>query len=119
MKTIRAMIALAVCMAASACATPGEPSESPSVVGAIAQVQQDRTPTRFLVEHVTSGTAGEPTAWVDVVSRTRIYERRETGLVRVSADALQVGDRVTVWFTGPVRESYPVQAVGGTIILEN
>lgn len=119
MKKIHAMLALAACLAGSACAaTPGEPDDSPSVSGTIQQIQQELTPPRFLVEQATDRSAGEPVAWVEVVERTKVYERREGRLVRVSAEVLRMGDRVSVWFDGPVRESWPVQAIAGTIILE-
>lgn len=121
MTKIRVVLAMAACLAAAACAgTPGEPGETPSVVGTIQQVQQDVSPTRILVEQPAggSGSAGEPVAWVELVQSTRILQRVDGRLVNVAPRVLKVGDRVSVWFTGPVRESWPVQAVGGTVILE-
>lgn len=121
MTKIRAVMAMGACLAAAACAgTPGEPAERPSVVGTIQQVQQDVSPARILVEQAAngSGAAGEPVAWVELVEGTRVLERVDGKLVSVAPGVLKVGDRVSVWFTGPVRESWPVQAVGGTVILE-
>ena len=121
MTKIRAVMVTAACLAAAACAgTPGEPGESPSVVGTIQQVQQDVSPARILVEQAAngSGSAGETVAWVELVEGTRVLERVDGKLVSVAPGVLKVGDRVSVWFTGPVRESWPVQAVGGTVILE-
>ncbi|HST60661.1 MAG TPA: DUF3221 domain-containing protein [Longimicrobium sp.] len=37
---------------------------------------------------------------------------------RGTAADLAVGARVQAWFTGAVRESYPVQADAGTILVE-
>ena len=121
MTKIRAVMVTAACLAAAACAgTPGEPGESPSVVGTIQQVQQDVSPARILVEQAAngSGSAGETVAWVELVEGTRVLERVDGKLVSVAPGVLKVGDRVSVWFSGPVRESWPVQAVGGTVILE-
>jgi ABC-type glycerol-3-phosphate transport system substrate-binding protein len=120
MTRIRGVLALAACLAAAACGgTPGEPDESPGVIGTIQQIQNDVSPPRFLVEQVANRNAGEPVAWVEIVEHTRIYERVDGRLASLPADVLQVGDQVSVWFAGPVRESWPVQAVGGTIIREN
>ena len=51
-------------------------------------------------------------AWDDA---TRIARRDGTP---AAPDELAKGVTVSVWFTGPVRESYPVQAVAGLIVVE-
>jgi Protein of unknown function (DUF3221) len=106
---MRAM-AMGAWLAAAACAaSPHEPNDSPSVQGSVRQIQDDVSPPRILV-------AGE--AWVALNGRTRLLERRDGALRQVEFGALQVGDSVRVWFTGPVAESYPLQATAGTVIVE-
>ena len=45
-------------------------------------------------------------------ARRREQERRPA-----TFEALQVGQKVEAWFTGPVAESYPVQAVASDIVI--
>jgi hypothetical protein len=120
--------ALAVLLAACA-GGPGEPNgdgsanlnvpaDAASIIGDVKQVEGGAQPTRILVEQIPTRSAGEPIAWVDVTPRTRILARSGGRTSRASAGELAVGARVWVWFDGPVRESFPVQATGGTIIIE-
>lgn len=120
--------ALAVLLAACAGA-PGDPAvdgsanlnvpaDAASIIGDVKQVEGGGQPTRILVEQIPTRSAGEPIAWVDVTPRTRILARSGGRTARASAAELAVGARVWVWFDGPVRESFPVQATGGTILIE-
>lgn len=121
--------ALAVLAAASACAAPGEPEqpalsslnvpgESADIIGGVTQVERSGDGARLLVEQVPTRSAGYPIASVYVTSRTRILARSGGRTTRASAADLSVGTRVQVWFTGGVRESYPVQADAGTLLIE-
>jgi hypothetical protein len=94
------------------------PGDAASIIGDVKQVEGGARPTRILVEQIPTRSAGEPIAWVDVTSSTRILARHEGRTSRASAAELAVGARVWVWFTGSVRESFPVQATGGTIVIE-
>lgn len=106
----RRIVALGVWMAASACVgMASEPNDEPGIRGSIERIESGHTPPRFLV----SGAA-----WVEVTGDTKLWERAGGDLRRIGYEALQVGDSVHVWYSGPVRESYPVQAVGGTVIVE-
>ena len=59
-------------------------------------------------------------ASVTVTKETRIYSELGGNRAEVKFDDLAVGQRVEVVFTGPVMESYPVQATAGEItVLEN
>jgi hypothetical protein len=128
MKRVMVAAALAAWLAASACSgAPGEPdagavsslglpAESASIIGDVTQVEGSGA--RILVEQVPTRSAGYPIAWVSVTSRTRILARRDGQTSRASAADLREGARVHVWFTGGVRESWPVQADAGTILIE-
>lgn len=94
------------------------PAETPSIIGTVTQVQADGREPRLLVEQVPTRSAGYPIAWVDVPSATRILVRAEGRTARGSTANLAVGAQVRVWFTGGVRESYPVQATAGTVLVE-
>lgn len=59
-------------------------------------------------------------ASVTVKEETRIYLEADGRRSEVEFNDLSVGQRVEVVFTGPVMESYPVQATAGEItVLEN
>jgi hypothetical protein len=129
MTRLAAIFVLAACLAGSACSgAPGEPdapgltvnvpNESASIIGDIKQVEQSAGRLRILVEQVPTRSAGEPIAWVTVGGGTRIAERADGRTTRASASELTVGTRVWVWFTGPVAESFPVQATAGTVLIE-
>jgi hypothetical protein len=54
-------------------------------------------------------------ASVRVTAGTTVWGPAGEGREELSAADLAVGERVAVWFTGPVAESYPVQATAGDI----
>ena len=54
-------------------------------------------------------------ASVRVTARTVVWARAGEGRDEISAADLAVGQRVAVSFTGPVAESYPVQATAGDV----
>lgn len=122
-------IALAACLAAPACSgAPGEPdgpglsasipTETASIIGDIKQIEQTDGRLRILVEQIPTRSAGEPIAWITVDGRTDVVQRAGGRTSRASTRELAVGTRVWVWFTGPVLESFPVQATAGTVVIE-
>jgi hypothetical protein len=126
----RMLLAAALVMMAACSGGSGEPSlprsaslsvpgDAASIIGDVTEVEGGGgRRVRILVEQIPTRSAGEPIAWVDVTPRTRILARSGGRTSRASAGELAVGARVWVWFDGPVRESFPVQATGGTIIIE-
>lgn len=88
------------------------PTEAPDIRGTVTAVAA----ARVRVETTPVDASGSPKADVTVDGRTPIL-RRTGG--RGSADALVAGTRVSVWFIGPVAESYPVQARARVIVLED
>ena len=129
MKRFTILFALAAFLAAPGCSrAPGEPDgpglsagvpdESASIIGDVREMDRSGERLRILVEQIPTRSAGEPIAWISVTRSTRIVERAEGRTTRASAGAIAVGQRVQVWFTGPVLESFPVQATAGTVLIE-
>lgn len=58
---------------------------------------------------------GSAKARVRITKATQVL-REGDGVVDVTT--LGVGQQVKVWFTGPVMESYPLQATAGVIVIE-
>lgn len=106
-----AIIALAVLL--SGCGN-GSPSGDPSVTGAIRQIDANSDGATILV--VGGGTVDRASVRVTPSTRILVGAGPETtdGAVR----DLVTGVTVRVWFTGPVAESYPVQATAGTVLVE-
>lgn len=129
MKRLMAMFALAACVAAAACSgAPGEPdgpglsasvpANAADIIGSITQVQGTEGRLRILVEQVPTRSAGYPIASIAVGRETDVIRRADGATSRGSSGELVVGQRVQVWFTGPVAESYPVQATAATVLIE-
>ena len=96
---------------ASACGQ--QPAEIPrgpaSIAGRVTAVQRSGERIGSIrVESQPGDSAGSPKAVVRVGQRTGVTG--PPGAVAADFNALRVGQWVRVWFTGPVRESYPVQA---------
>jgi len=56
-------------------------------------------------------------AMVRVDGKTRVFVKVGGGWRRGRAGDLAQGRQVEVWFSGPVAESYPVQAYAGTVAI--
>jgi beta-N-acetylhexosaminidase len=56
-------------------------------------------------------------ASIAITSETQIFEQVEQQRQPATFEALQIGQTVEAWFTGPVAESYPVQAVASDIVI--
>lgn len=98
------------------CAT-GAPERAADITGRITRattgVIDGSRRIQLLVEAVPTDLSGSPKALVTVDSKTRIL--RTNGSARV--DDLLPGATVSVWFEGPVAESYPVQGRAGTLMI--
>jgi len=100
----------------------GQPPHGPDIKGRITQVAVAMTPPpgasgsmigKILVEGEPGPDTGYDKAWVTVMPETRIYRGPE-GKEAYFND-LRKGTLVEVFFTGPVMESYPVQATASEI----
>lgn len=90
----------------------GIPDDAPSIRGVVTVRE---APDRIRVEADPGAMSGSDKAVVKLTRATRVLHRDGR-----SADGsdLGVGREVSVWFAGPVRESYPVQADAGTMVIE-
>lgn len=61
---------------------------------------------------------GEPHGSAKARVRTKATQVLREGDGVVDVTTLGVGQQVKVWFTGPVMESYPLQATAGVIVIE-
>lgn len=132
--TNRALAALAVLAALWAAVVTGcggaagggaasSPSSSPppagraDITGAVRDFARDRDggwPT-FLVVADSAAAGSYDRAWVRVTPKTSVWTSTDSGRQELSADDLADDLRVAIRFTGPVAESYPVQAIAGDI----
>jgi hypothetical protein len=56
-------------------------------------------------------------ASIRVPASASVLRTSGSGYTKASAADLRDGATVKVWFTGPVAESYPVQATAGTVVI--
>ncbi|MFW6078376.1 MAG: DUF3221 domain-containing protein [Gemmatimonadota bacterium] len=89
------------------------PDEAPSIEGLVTEVGDDG---RVLVEEDPAERSGSKKAWVTLTDDTAIRRR---SAAPASRSDLVPGTRVSVWFTGPVLESYPLQATAGVVVIED
>lgn len=93
------------------------PARAPDITGQITRattsvVDGSRRIT-ILVEAVPNDLSGSAKALVTVDRSTRIFHVRTAA----SVEDLLPGATVSVWFEGPVAESYPVQGRAGTLLI--
>lgn len=93
-------------------ATAAIPRTTPSIIGKVTAIA---LPT-IVVEEEPSEPHGSAKAGVRITDGTQVL-RRGGGVVGTTE--LRVGQQVMVWFTGPVMESYPLQAAAGVIVIES
>lgn len=112
MRRSRISGSLVVLLLALGCAAaPVTPAGDPHIVGVITWMDGDT----IRVEENPNESIGSPKASVRITPETSVTT---VSGVRGSADELQVGTRVRVWFTGPVAESYPLQARAAAVVIE-
>lgn len=108
-----AVLAAALGAAAAGCVGPATaPDEPPFIRGTITRVGPDRG---FLVEGEPGPGHREDKAYVRAGAGAALLRR---GGGRASAADLAVGRVVSVWITGVVLESYPVQVQARAVVLE-
>jgi beta-N-acetylhexosaminidase len=101
--------------------TETTPKTSPAIRGSItnrnAAGGQGGLVGSVLVEGNIEGDTQFDKASIAITSETQIFEQVEQERRPATFEALQVGQKVEAWFTGPVAESYPVQAVASDIVI--
>lgn len=109
-----ALIALPVLVACS----PSPPEEAASISGAITIVTPGYgTLGSVLVEGTTGSTSAYDKASVNITASTTLLRKTAEGYEGLTYSDLKVGMVVDVWFTGPVAESYPVQATADALVV--
>jgi hypothetical protein len=98
-------------------AASGIPGSAPSIHGTITSLRPSGSAGSVLVEENPADQAGSAKASVTVSATTRIYLGQGTTSRRAQFADLRTGQRVDVWFDGPVATSYPVQAAAAVIVI--
>ena len=88
------------------------PRTMPSIIGQITAA----SPSGIVVEENPAEEYGSAKAHVAIIGATQVLHQKKGA---VAPAELQVGQQVRVWFTGPVMESYPLQATAGMIVIES
>lgn len=109
------LFAMMLAVALGGCAAK-LPDEEPSISGYITSAEIRADGASILVEEEPSQESGDNKAMVTVNEDTKLWLDGDP-LVKATVDGLVEGLRVDVWFTGPVAESYPVQATAGTVLV--
>jgi len=111
---IAALTALTLTLALGGC-TAKTPATDPAIRGTIQSVSQtDAGIGAVLVAGPLADGTTLDKAMLSITDETRVLSAAEEPL---EPDVLEAGMRVEAWITGPVRESYPVQADADVIRL--
>lgn len=106
MRRVAALIILSLLLVA--CSGGTAPPRGPAgVSGEIQQIQGAQVLVRG---ELAPGAANPRLVMLTVTPRTVIVRRAGKDLTAITGADLKLGDKVDVWFEGPVRESYPEQA---------
>jgi len=97
---------------ATACAA-GVPTGQPAITGLVSTVSGSGDGTTILV----TGSGQVDKASVSIDARTVLLRKTDAGTSALLLADITAGARVSVWFDGPVAESYPVQGRAGTVLL--
>ena len=95
------------------------PDAEPGIRGVITKSDSNVGSRFILVEENPGDAAGSQKAAVRLTDQTKIYRRSGSGLETITQAELVTGKKVSVWFEGPVAESYPVQETAAVILLED
>ena len=116
------LASLCAALLLSACVPAGLPTEGPSIVGraeTVTGAQRGQSMRTMLVRSEAGDVdAGEvDAASVTVTRDTKVFAGSREEPRNAAPEDISEGDRVMVWFSGPVAESYPVQATAGTVLI--
>lgn len=95
------------------------PEAPPGIRGVITKSDTTVGSLYIMVEENPADSSGSPKASVRFNNETKIYRGSASDLERIGYSALTTGRKVSVWFAGPVAESYPVQGYASVILLED
>lgn len=95
------------------------PDSKPDIRGAITKADSTSGNRSILVEENPGDASGSQKALARLNDQTRIYQRSGSDLEKIDQSALTTGKKVSVWFDGPVAQSYPVQGSASVVLLED
>jgi len=98
---------------------PVVPHEAPGIHGVITSVDSTAGRQMILVEENPNDSAGSQKAAVRLTGQTQVYRRSGSSLEEIDRSGLTMGTSVSVWFEGPVAESYPVQGSASVVVCED
>lgn len=110
------VLALTGCDAVKGVLPPKVPDRVPDITGVITSIEKGASGDvvgGMLVEDP----GGANKAFVAVIGSTAVLVRSGGDTGQAAFGELRKGDRVQVWFTGPVAESYPVQATAEAVLV--
>ncbi|HZL06285.1 MAG TPA: DUF3221 domain-containing protein [Coriobacteriia bacterium] len=111
------MLLLAL-VAVAGCAPLAPPSGDPSIRGVITTITSgDGSLGSILVEETTPQGLSFDKASLTVTKDSKLIRAVNAAYERIAFADLRSGTLVEVWTTGPVAESYPVQAAAGTLVV--
>ena len=100
------------------------PGAGADIRGSITDIQQADAQSReegiigsVLIEGVIEEDTEFDKASVTITDKTRVLEQKGEDRLSVTFESLKIGQRVEARFTGPVMESYPVQATASEIVI--
>ncbi len=98
-------------------ASPALPSGSADIMGVIQALHPGSATCAVTLSVVADpAAAGEyDRADIAVTGRSTVWAEAQDGVRSLTVDDLSEGQTVAVWFAGPVRESYPVQAMARSV----
>jgi|SRR5665811_1323529 len=95
------------------------PDSDPGIRGVITKADSTAGSRYILVEENPADMAGSQKASVRLTDQAKIYRRSGQGIEKINREDLASGNKVSVWFEGPVAESYPVQGTAAVVVLED
>lgn len=102
------------------CTAETAPTPNPAIRGSITSRNAGSGGDRvgsILVEGQIEQDTSFDKASIAITGETNIFEQVGQERRPATFEALQVGRQVEAWFTGPVAESYPVQATASNIVI--
>ncbi len=107
---IAALFSLCAC-------SPSPPSRQADIEGTITAVSRSGDNGTIQVEE-RPGETGDAKASITVTSQTGLFRMVDGASPEpITLDDIEEGMQAQAWFTGPVAESYPVQATGEAVLV--
>ena len=103
--------------AAASSAALAVPQEAADIIGTVETVSDAGAGRVALIRQIPERSAGYPAATITIGEQTVVLRRSGERMSRARAADLAAGTRVHAWFTGPVRESLPVQADARLVLI--